>query len=123
MSLGSAAAEPSLAHVLPLARGDFGPGLVPQAAAAVFVTAPQTRSALDFSALARTYGLTPAELRMCERLTEGHTLNEAAAHLGISVTTAKTHLARIFSKVGVTRQTDLVALIHRIAPPIRPTRA
>ena len=44
---------------------------------------------------------------------------EIAAALGVNVTTVKTHLARIFEKTGVNRQTDLIALLMRHVPPIR----
>ena len=76
----------------------------------------------DFGVLAQTHGLTPAEIRVIERLTTGATISEAAADLSISITTAKTHLSRIFSKTGVSRQADLISLIHRLAPPIRVPR-
>jgi DNA-binding CsgD family transcriptional regulator len=39
--------------------------------------------------------------------TTGATLSEAAAELRISITTAKTHFSRIFSKTDVSRQADL----------------
>jgi DNA-binding CsgD family transcriptional regulator len=46
-------------------------------------------------------------------------LVEAAAALGIAETTAKTHLSRIFAKTGVSRQAELVALVHRLTPPLQ----
>ena len=117
--IGSAASEPVLAHVLPLAQGDLRTRLMPQATAAVFITGPHTRASFDVDALAHAYGLTPAEARVLEQLLAGVTLGEAAEALDISLTTVKTHLSRIFSKTGVSRQADLVALTHRLAPPVR----
>jgi DNA-binding CsgD family transcriptional regulator len=52
-------------------------------------------------------------------LAEGAKLAEAAVALGIADTTAKTHLTHIFSKTGVSRQVDLIALIHRLVPPVQ----
>ena len=119
VSIASPAGKPAVAHVLPLANGELRSGLVPQAAAAVFIATPEIRSSFDAGVVARSYGLTPAEARVLERLSVGATLGEAAEAFDVSLTTVKTHLSRIFSKTGVSRQADLVALIHRLAPPVR----
>jgi DNA-binding CsgD family transcriptional regulator len=121
--IGFPQGKPAIAHVLPLTRGDVRSQLMPQATAAVFVTAPEVRSAFDLSVLRQTYGLTPAEIRVCEHLTRGRTPSELAEDVGVSISTVKTHMTRIFSKLSVSRQADLIALIHRIAPPIRRPRA
>jgi DNA-binding CsgD family transcriptional regulator len=65
------------------------------------------------------FGLIPAETRVLERLLRDMSLVAAAAALGIAETTAKTHLSRIFAKTGVSRQPELVALVHRLLPPLR----
>ena len=119
ISIGSPADEPAVAHVLPLGRGDVRTRLMPQATAAVFVTMPRTRFGFDFGVLGRAYGLTAAEIRVCRSLTCGLAPADVAEQLGVSLSTVKTHMARIFSKTGVSRQADLVALIEQIAPPIR----
>jgi DNA-binding CsgD family transcriptional regulator len=59
---------------------------------------------------------------MLEQLAVGLTVAEAAEALQISGNTARTHLARIFSKTGVSRQAELIALINRIVPSVHPTR-
>lgn len=109
---------PSVAHVLPLARGDLRTRLMPQATAAVFVTQAASFAPGDLSALAGNFGLTPAEAGMLERLAGNATLAEAAKALGISLATARTHLAHIFSKTGVSRQADLLSLVNRLVPPV-----
>ncbi|WP_270938594.1 LuxR C-terminal-related transcriptional regulator, partial [Falsiroseomonas oryzae] len=91
------------------------PGLLPRAAAAVFVTPPHTPAGLE--TVARALALTPSEARLLERLMAGDTLAEAAAALGIAATTAKTHLQHVFAKAGVSRQSELLALAARLAPP------
>jgi DNA-binding CsgD family transcriptional regulator/PAS domain-containing protein len=111
--------EPSVAHVLPLARGNVRTRLMPQATAAVFVTRAERESSADIRALARNFDLTAAELRLLEQLTRNATLTDAARTLHISQETARTHLAHIFSKTGVSRQADLLTLVDRLAPPIR----
>jgi DNA-binding CsgD family transcriptional regulator/PAS domain-containing protein len=108
----------AVAHVLPLARGELRTRLAPQAAAAVFITQPEDIPSQDIGALAANYGLTPAETRILECVAGGATVGEAAETLEISANTAKTHLAHIFSKTGVTRQADLIALVNRLVPPV-----
>jgi predicted nucleic acid-binding protein len=49
-------------------------------------------------------------------------LTEAASALGITEATARTHRNHIFTKTGVSRRTDLLALVGRLVPPIRRPR-
>ncbi len=58
-----------------------------------------------------TYGLTRAEVSLCESLVAGRSLTESAAALGVSRNTAKTHLARIFDKTGVRSQVALLRVL------------
>jgi DNA-binding CsgD family transcriptional regulator len=96
---------------------------MPQATAAVFITQAETQPQADIAALAASFGLTPTETRVLEHLAGGATLPQAAKTLGIAHSTAKTHLHHIFAKTGVSRQTDLIALIERLIPPVhRPKR-
>lgn len=60
--------------------------------------------------LANRYALTSAELRVLISLGEMQTPDEIATTLGVSVTTVRTHLARLFSKTGCRRQAELVRL-------------
>jgi DNA-binding CsgD family transcriptional regulator len=120
VSLGSADAQPALAHVLPLARGEVRTRLMPRATAAVFINTAEPRPQPDLRALAQTYGLTPAEARVAERLLAGAAnLAEVAASLDVSLATVKTHLSQVFAKTGVARQSDLVGLMHRMMPSAR----
>jgi DNA-binding CsgD family transcriptional regulator len=95
--------------------------LVPAASAAIFVTSASAAPPTGLHALARAFDLTAAETRLLEQLAAGMTIDEAAAALGIAKTTTKTHLARIFSKTGVARQAELLALLHRLTPPLAPS--
>jgi DNA-binding CsgD family transcriptional regulator len=112
----------AVAHVLPLARGNLRTRLAPRATAAVFITHREDSRPEDIGAIAANFGLTPAERRMLECVASGATLGQAAEMLDISANTAKTHLAHIFSKTGVTRQADLIALVNRIVPPVHRPR-
>jgi DNA-binding CsgD family transcriptional regulator len=110
--------ETAIAHVLPLAHGNLRTRLMPQATAAVFITEAEGPPIMDIDAVAASFGLTPAEARTLQHLAGGATVMETAHALGISINTTKTHLARIFSKTGAPRQADLIALVHRLMPPI-----
>ncbi|TNC15153.1 helix-turn-helix transcriptional regulator [Methylobacterium terricola] len=64
------------------------------------------------------YGLTRAEAQVGGALARGGCLSEIAAELGISVTTARTHVARIFLKTGTKQQSQLVALVAAVQLPV-----
>jgi DNA-binding CsgD family transcriptional regulator len=84
--------------------------------AAVFIN-PAVDDAAGAQAVADTLALTPAETRVLIRMLSGKTVAEAAADLGVSATTARTHLYSIFAKTGVSRQSELLRLAARLAPP------
>jgi DNA-binding CsgD family transcriptional regulator/PAS domain-containing protein len=109
---------PLVAHVLPLAGGEVRSRLEPAAVAAVFIN-PEDDDAASATVLSTTFGLTPAETRVLVRVLKGSTVAEAAASLGVAPTTVRTHLDSIFSKTGVSRQSELIRLAAQIAPPAR----
>lgn len=119
LALTSTGEPRAVAHVLPLAATGARGRPLPRAAAAVFVTGSSSEGAALPESVARSFGLTRAETRLLRRLLQGGTLVAAAAAIGIGEATAKTHLARIFAKAGVSRQAELVALIARLTPPVR----
>lgn len=81
---------------------------------ALVVLRPRSSVALaDF--LQRRFGLTRSEARLAEALPSGGTLLEVAARLGISYETARTQLRAVFTKTGVNRQSELVALVVKEA--------
>jgi DNA-binding CsgD family transcriptional regulator len=57
------------------------------------------------------YGLTAAEAALAVEVCAGDGLQAAANRRGVSLATARTHLARIFQKTGVGRQAELVRLL------------
>lgn len=62
---------------------------------------------------ARRFGLTTREAEVAACLAAGMTLPEAANHLGIELTTARTHLGRLFDKTGTRSQLALGLLAAR----------
>lgn len=115
LALANACAAPALAYVLPLANGHARTRLAPRALAAVFVREAMSGPLRNIGAVAAAFALSPAEARLLEQVcAPGVTLIDAAAALDIAETTAKTQIKNIFAKTGVNRQTDLVALVHRL---------
>jgi DNA-binding CsgD family transcriptional regulator len=81
------------------------------AGAIVFINDTMARLRLDPVVLGRLFGVTPAECKLAESLLEGSTLVAMANRLGISESTAHTHLKRLFEKTGTSRQAELVRLL------------
>jgi DNA-binding CsgD family transcriptional regulator/PAS domain-containing protein len=112
-----------IANILPLQwREGRNPLSGMRGAAAVIVQDPVERRAPPLEAFAGLYGLTFAEQKVLEHIASGEPPQETADELGISITTVKTHLQRIFSKTGTARQTDLVQLLERHTSPLRRRR-
>jgi DNA-binding CsgD family transcriptional regulator len=61
-------------------------------------------------------GLTQAERRLASFMATGMSLQKAAAASGITFSTARTYLKRIFAKLGIARQSDLVGLVAALTP-------
>lgn len=57
------------------------------------------------------FDLSPGQLRVAREIALGQSLKSLARKLSISVTTARTHLSRIYQKTGVSTQTALVRLL------------
>jgi len=75
---------------------------------------PRSLAVRDVMAL---HGLTRMQARVAIELCAGLELQAAATHLGIAKATARTHLHAIFKRIGVHRQTELIALL--LTSPLR----
>lgn len=107
-----------VAHVLPLKTLMRGGDAPFKAAGALFVRKAELDSQSGGELVARTFGLTPAELRVLLAIVEVGGVPETAQTLGIAETTVKTHLHRVFAKTGSSRQADLVKLAAGCANPL-----
>ena len=67
--------------------------------AAAFDGNPKAQAAL---------GLSGRELEVLHELAAGHSNKEIAAHLHVSPNTVKTHVARLFEKLGAKRRTEAI---------------
>ena len=69
--------------------------------------------------LAEAYGLTSAEIRVLIALLKRRTLPEIATEFGVTHRTVKAHLQKLFEKIGVKRQADLVGEVLGLIPAMR----
>jgi DNA-binding CsgD family transcriptional regulator len=72
---------------------------------------PDKRWAPTETTLRASFGFTPAEAKLAARISRGAALESVAESLGISKETGRNQLKSIFSKTGLHRQTELVAVI------------
>lgn len=118
LAFPSASGAGYVATVLPLERGRRRSIMAPFAAsAAVFAQDPERTPPMPGEAFANLYRLTCGELRVLLTLAQGLGAKEAADILGIGEPTVRTHLQRLFSKTGTSRQAELLQLLQNSMPP------
>ena len=83
----------------------------------VLITDPERQMPAAADLMRKLYGLTAKEAELAEKLSLGMSPEEAANDLNIQYETARTHLKHIYSKMGISRQNELVALIARLPRP------
>lgn len=112
--------SPTVAYVLPLgneghatARSVYRPAI-----AAIFLSTELTTPPELKDSLATLYDLTPSEARVAVQIFEGLNITEAAEQQGVSENTVKTHLQRTYSKMGVSKQSELVKLVSAVTSPL-----
>ena len=93
-----------------------GPGYSPlprplQRTAILVLRDPAQQAPWPAEALARLFGLSPAEANLASELAKGASIDDASATLGISRNTARTQLKSIFLKTGINRQSDLIRVL------------
>lgn len=85
--------------------------------AIAFLSDPTATVAVDEAALIRVFDLSPTEARVAAILAQGGTLEAAAAPLGVTVNTLKSHLQQIYLKTEVNDRARLARLILQHALP------
>mgnify|MGYP001264995685 CR=1 FL=1 len=107
------------ANILPLASGlRRRAGATYKAVAALFIHAATLEPAPPAAVIARTWKLTPTELRVLLAIVEVGGVPDVAVALGIAETTVKTHLSHLYAKTGTHRQVDLVKLVAGFSSPL-----
>ena len=90
---------------------------VPQPPAAlVFVKISKAMSLPSHRQIQLLFNLTPAQAALARELLHGDGIPAAATRLGVSRSTARTHLLELFQKTGTNRQAELVRLILQRIP-------
>ncbi|HLY44851.1 MAG TPA: helix-turn-helix transcriptional regulator [Stellaceae bacterium] len=80
-------------------------------AAIVFIESARRNIMPSPEQIGRLFDLTPAQAALARELLHGDGIPAAAVRLGISRSTARTHLLKLFEKTGTNRQAELVRLI------------
>jgi DNA-binding CsgD family transcriptional regulator len=103
---------PMMVSVLPFHR--YEPILLSQHPAAIVFTSDPDRAQQPTAARIKLlYGLTPAEAAFAVEIAKGDGIQACADRLGISRSTARTHLLHIFRKTDTSRQAELVRLLSQ----------
>lgn len=116
VALSAAGETPTVARVLPLSVAIPGRDHDGRHAALIIQGAGDERL-VPYDAIAALHGLTQAESQVLELVAGGRSPAETADHLGIAVSTVRTHLQHLFGKTGARGQSDLVRLVRRYAAP------
>jgi DNA-binding CsgD family transcriptional regulator len=103
-------------YVLPAAAGAGHPiaRLMSGVRAIIVVTTSNAGQPADPAIVRDLLGLTLGEARVAALVGAGLSPREAATQLGVTEETVRTTLKRVFSKVGVSRQSELAALLTRL---------
>ncbi|KXF75574.1 hypothetical protein ATN84_16355 [Paramesorhizobium deserti] len=105
-------------HVLPLGSKQYG-FTCPNASVLVLIIDPEHQQGASQSVLRRLYGLTKAESAVALSIARGDGLQSVADELSISLSTARTHLQRVFEKTDTHRQAELVRLLLDVQVGLR----
>lgn len=104
----SSGSPPYLVTLLPVVVTGDDTFLVPRRQLLMVVTTSVPRRLPSIEHLRRTFDLTPAEARVCRAMCNGDDTDGVARALGISVTTLKTHLMRVYQNLEVNSRARLI---------------
>ena len=85
----------------------------------MIVARPLEPASGGLAAARQMFDLTEAEAKLALGLASGLSLTEVAQQQGIRMTTARTHLARVFWKTGTRQQSQVAALLRAAELPMR----
>lgn len=105
---------PWLLRAVPVVRSELSEAPVGFRGVMLMVTDGERRVVPNAALLMRLHGLTPPQAALGAALAAGRTLQYHARMRGISVETARSHLAAIRRKTGCRRQADLVLLFSKV---------
>lgn len=88
--------------------------------------AEQEIAPLSIDELFENFGsdlLSPRECQVAELILKGHSGHSIGDHLGISITTVKSHRQNLYSKLGIATQFELFSLFLKSMPNVAPSKA
>lgn len=102
-------------HLVPLRYNALD--LFPGGAIVIAISIPRKTTLVPSAdILTGLFDLTPAETRFAVALAADRSLREAAQKVGITESSGRTYLARIFAKTGTHRQSELINLLQTTQP-------
>jgi DNA-binding CsgD family transcriptional regulator len=110
-------ASPLIAYVLPVSLSTFGADAFVGARALILLIDQEPNAPADPALVRDLLELTLGEARVASLIGAGRTPRDAAAALGITEETTRTVLKRIYTKVGISRQSELTAVLARATFP------
>ncbi|UZF92256.1 helix-turn-helix transcriptional regulator [Bosea sp. NBC_00550] len=94
---------------------------LPRSHGQIMIALRRLETATDIVACTRQlFDLTDTEAKFASALASGSSLTEAADIQGVRISTARTHLARIFQKTNTRQQSQLVSLLRSAVLPLQP---
>ncbi len=117
------AEDPYVVQVSPLASGNgFGHGATAPAAI-VFIDDAAPSPSFDERVFQQQFHLTDGEMRVVAQALGGGSVADMAIALRVSENTVKTHLKRVYDKVGVSSRAQLVRLAMAVRAQVHATAA
>ena len=101
------AAAPLILEIQPM-RHLNGFGGTRELGALVLVVDPAARPRVEPELVTRCLGLTPRESRVVVAVAGGQSVGGIADELGCAESTVRTHVKRVYRKLGISKQTELV---------------
>ncbi|CAL1691564.1 hypothetical protein MMB232_01708 [Brevundimonas subvibrioides] len=108
---GTWAYRPRSTHARVVRVNRLEPENLPVAFAIVIFDVERADDGNSWADLGATFGLTPAEAEVTRRVVEGFGVVRVAIALGISPETVRTHLKRVYSKLGVKSRDEMFAMV------------
>jgi len=123
IAVATEGAEPLVVAVVPIANGNpFAPLLAATPRCAVFVNDRRAAEREGARRFALRYKLTRSETRLLGAILGGGGLAQAAEEMNVKLSTAHTHLKRVFAKTETNRQGELIHLALTSFLPLRTER-
>jgi DNA-binding CsgD family transcriptional regulator len=113
--INGASAPPLVIYFIPISKPTrLADQILPQTRAIVLAIEPKIGEPADPALVRDVLGITLGEARVAALIGAGVPPRETAQRLGIAEETARNLLKRVFSKAGVSRQSELAALLSRL---------